>query len=850
MKANMNESDKGSSHSQDALGRPEGNLKSVLALKHGTYDKVDTACVLTRNEEALPKILSDIEMSDRQQIPRAVQVKEEQGYSPTAECGLMLRPEEISGCTDTPENVAERGLVVQNSPSETVEGCLFHADDLKFTTWRGQEMNEITQVQDPGVDESSECVATYTADEIPGVEVTAVNVSNNSSVTYPIVEIPGVDVELDVEVTGVNKDLDAEPTGVVVDTGVAYGREAYDAVPQDQGNKTKVYGLGQQVPKEGKEHKEMKHKTAMARVIMLLLNLMMLVTLTETTKAGVTKALLAKKGGVDAEIAIQNETLHWHMVAGTQKEHVLDTVLQDMVTRDRVSMTDHASDRGRMRDRVSEKSLQTTKRVRGPPESLRTIKESLRIGCEQQIDYVTKGDVSSPMVLEYAEIGGPKNRVVIDGTGANECMLGADKKVSVGREIPGVSLGYYRTREIKVVAGCTISWQSVDEDVDDGRKLQLTRASGREGCLRQKEAQRNHAGNRSTRMSTPRAKSCGRSPSATMKVQVILAAGNEVSDERRQRVRMMTARSTNACWPSTMRSTMESTGVTPGYDKSRRVKMKNAAVKLIILDPQNDYDNVGESTGVDMHAHEVARHEVVSPMDQKVGGFRIKCKIADFGQHVKGTIKLTAGEAEYADEAVVHGYIPWRDSTVDGMIVRGLLNHESGCEGMQEHTFMCIASVDGECYDSARARGESKMSKTEGVSLRFARSRYAGRYSCVNGTTISRQLLMAKERGLALTEERHSGATDQVRVEDNTHQVGNDGEVVTILDWMVPGICSRCVAMRLDLQGIHEDRGGMVISSGMGQKCVRPEAASKTYGSKVVHKSVKIMDTVMKWLRT
>jgi hypothetical protein len=67
---------------------------------------------------------------------------------------------------------------------------------------------------------------------------------------------------------------------------------------------------------------------------------------------------------------------------------------------------------------------------------------------------------------------------------------------------------------------------------------------------------------------------------------------------------------------------------------------------------------------------------------------------------------------------------------------------------------------------------------------------------------------------------------------------------------MVSGICSRCVAMRLNLQGIHEDRGGMVISSGMGQKCVHPEAASKTYDSKVVHESVKIMDTVMKWLRT
>ena len=141
MKANTNERNKGSSHSQDALGRHKGNLKSVLALKHGTYDKVDTACVVTRNEEALPKILSDIEMSDRQQISRAVQVREEQGYSPTAECGLMLSPEEISGCTDTPENVAERELVMQDPPSEIVEDCLFHADDLKFTTWRGQEMN-------------------------------------------------------------------------------------------------------------------------------------------------------------------------------------------------------------------------------------------------------------------------------------------------------------------------------------------------------------------------------------------------------------------------------------------------------------------------------------------------------------------------------------------------------------------------------------------------------------------------------------------------------------------------------------------------------------------------------------
>jgi hypothetical protein len=149
---------------------------------------------------------------------------------------------------------------------------------------------------DVNEDESNECVVTYSADEIPGVEVTAVNVSKNSSVTYPIVEIPGVDVELDVEVTGVGKDLDAESTGVKVDTG-AYGSKAYDAVPQDQGNKIKVYGLGHQVPtiaqsKKGKKHKvaltltwvkHMKHKTAMAQVLTLMLKLMMLVTLTEVS---------------------------------------------------------------------------------------------------------------------------------------------------------------------------------------------------------------------------------------------------------------------------------------------------------------------------------------------------------------------------------------------------------------------------------------------------------------------------------------------------------------------------------------------------------------------------------------
>ncbi len=144
-------------------------------------------------------------------------------------------------------------------------------------------------------------------------------------------------------------------------------------------------------------------------------------------------------------------------------------------------------------------------------------------------------------------------------------------------------------------------------------------------------------------------------------------------------------------------------GVNLGYDKSRQVKFKNASVKLIVLDSENDHDNIGESTGVDMHAHEVVRHGMVSPMDQKVGGklpmdqkvggkspmdqkvggFRIKGKVADFGQQgvnlCEGSTKLTAGkvhnQAEYANEAAVHGWIRWRNSNVDGMIVKG----ESSC---------------------------------------------------------------------------------------------------------------------------------------------------------------------------
>jgi len=88
-------------------------------------------------------------------------------------------------------------------------------------------------------------------------------------------------------------------------------------------------------------------------------------------------------------------------------------------------------------------------------------------------------------------------------------------------------------------------------------------------------------------------------------------------------------------------------GVKLGYDNIQQVKMKNAAVKLIVLDSNIDYNNVGESTGVDMHAHEVVSYEMVLPMDQN-GSFLIIGKVADLGQHrvdqVEGSTNLTAGD--------------------------------------------------------------------------------------------------------------------------------------------------------------------------------------------------------------
>ena len=68
-----------------------------------------------------------------------------------------------------------------------------------------------------------------------------------------------------------------------------------------------------------------KHKNiALARVMVLLLKLVILVTLTGTTVAHKTmKVPPTKRRGADDERAMNNETLHWHEVTGKQKKQAL-----------------------------------------------------------------------------------------------------------------------------------------------------------------------------------------------------------------------------------------------------------------------------------------------------------------------------------------------------------------------------------------------------------------------------------------------------------------------------------------------------------------------------------------------
>ena len=62
----------------------------------------------------------------------------------------------------------------------------------------------------------------------------------------------------------------------------------------------------------------------MTQVMALMLKLVMLVTLTDTTVAYKhMKSPPTKREGADAERAMNNETLHWHEVTGKQKEQAL-----------------------------------------------------------------------------------------------------------------------------------------------------------------------------------------------------------------------------------------------------------------------------------------------------------------------------------------------------------------------------------------------------------------------------------------------------------------------------------------------------------------------------------------------
>ena len=93
---------------------------------------------------------------------------EKQGYSSTAECGWILdlrgipgcetTPRDVcsrivAGCEVTPDNAARREPVMQNSPSKTMTDRCLHASNLQLTNWQCQEINDTTQVFNPGVEE-------------------------------------------------------------------------------------------------------------------------------------------------------------------------------------------------------------------------------------------------------------------------------------------------------------------------------------------------------------------------------------------------------------------------------------------------------------------------------------------------------------------------------------------------------------------------------------------------------------------------------------------------------------------------------------------------------------------------
>ena len=72
--------------------------------------------------------------------------------------------------------------------------CL-NASNLQLTNWQGQEINDATQVFDPGLDENDDYFVDYPSGELPRVDVPVGDVYENSFVKCPTDEIPGVDAE-------------------------------------------------------------------------------------------------------------------------------------------------------------------------------------------------------------------------------------------------------------------------------------------------------------------------------------------------------------------------------------------------------------------------------------------------------------------------------------------------------------------------------------------------------------------------------------------------------------------------------------------------------------------------------
>ena len=71
--------------------------------------------------------------------------------------------------------------------------------------------------------------------------------------------------------------------------------------------------------------------------------------------------------------------------------------------------------------------------------------------CWRETIIGTGSEVNDGSLGTCGGIKQPKhnNISVIDGAGASKCILGTNKRVSVGSKIPGVRLGYDNIRQVK-----------------------------------------------------------------------------------------------------------------------------------------------------------------------------------------------------------------------------------------------------------------------------------------------------------------------------------------------------------------------------------------------------------------